>query len=85
MDAGYVRCVMNYMVRPKRKSSYGGVSMPAANARTALGLTKELLERGVEGVEVVDANGQLFCVVELEHLAEGEILQTMAQTHMVLR
>jgi hypothetical protein len=57
---------MNYILRPKLAGSYSDMPILAENARTAV------LERRVEGVEVVDDNGQLYSVVEIERLAESE-------------
>jgi hypothetical protein len=62
---------MKYTVRPRRKG-YGGMSIMVEDAGTALELTKELLERGAQAVEIADDGGQLYDVVELARLAEAE-------------
>jgi 2-keto-3-deoxy-6-phosphogluconate aldolase len=66
---------MKYTMRTKRQGSYSNLVIIAENAGTALRLTKELLERGAQAVEITDEGGQLYDVVELAHLAEAEAVR----------
>lgn len=60
---------MKYTVRPKNNGGYGSFSVAASEAREALNAAKDMTERGVEDVEILDSAGSPYDLSELERVA----------------
>ena len=64
---------MKYIVRPRNDGGFGSFSVAASEAREALNVAKEMTERGVEDVEILDSAGKPYDLGELERVAsEGQ-------------
>ena len=60
---------MKYIVRPRNDTGFGSVSVVASEASEALNIARDIIERGVEAVEIFDTEGNPYDLAELEHLA----------------
>jgi uncharacterized protein YnzC (UPF0291/DUF896 family) len=65
---------MNFTIRPKgNDSTGGGMSVTAEDAREALDVVRNMLANGLKEVEILDAKGNSYDLVELERITkEGE-------------
>jgi hypothetical protein len=59
---------MKYTIRPRNDQGYGSFSVVAGDAREALDLAKGIIERGVPNVEILDENGVVLDLAELERV-----------------
>jgi hypothetical protein len=59
---------LNFTIRPKGSSSSGGFAITAVDAREALERVRELVERGLTEVQIFDAAGKPYDLVELERV-----------------
>lgn len=58
--------VMKYTVRPKNEQAFGSFSVMVADPREALDVARELIERGVKDVEILDEEGTPYDLNTLE-------------------
>jgi hypothetical protein len=61
---------MKFTVRPRHDSGHGNFSVAAAEPREALSIAKDMLERGVKDVEILDENGTAYDLTELERVTK---------------
>jgi hypothetical protein len=55
-----------FVVRSRADGSNGALSVVASELREALNLAADMVERGVQNVEILDENGVALDLVELE-------------------
>jgi hypothetical protein len=58
-----------YTVKQKSHSGFGTLSILAPDSREALEAAKEMIDRGIEGVEILDDEGQTCDLPELKQVA----------------
>jgi hypothetical protein len=63
---------MKFTIRPGASTSSGGVAVVASEAREALDLVREMMDRGLTDIEVFDDEGRLVELAELERASATE-------------
>ena len=59
---------MKYIVRPRNENGFGSVSVVTSEAEEALNIARDMIERGVEAVEIFDTEDNPCDLAELERV-----------------
>ncbi|NNM71416.1 hypothetical protein [Enterovirga aerilata] len=64
---------MRFTIRPGESTASGGFAVIAQDAREALNHVRDMLDRGLTDIDVVDPEGRHYDLIELERItAESE-------------
>lgn len=59
---------MRFTIRPGGSSSSGGFAVTAVDAREALDRVRQMINNGLAEVQIFDADGKAYDLIELERL-----------------